>query len=97
MMVPTNIYSGLTRDRDSIKLGNMNTDVVHSSKQVLNAARNMVHDLYARDFDDELEARQYDDELEVRDFEEDLEVRDFDDELEARDFDHELEARGHHW
>ena len=43
----------------------MNTDVVHyPGKQVLNVARNMANDLYARDFDDELEARQFDDGLE---------------------------------
>jgi hypothetical protein len=110
--VPTNICvvcSGLARDHDRIKLGNMNTDIVHyPSKQVLNAARNMVNDFYTRDFDDELEARHFDDELEARDFDEDFEARDFDDELEARDFDRELEAlsrrfnndleaRGHHW
>jgi hypothetical protein len=60
----------------------VNTDVVHfPSKQVLNTARNMVNDFYARDFDDELEARDFDSELEAL----------------SRRFNNELEARGHHW
>jgi len=95
--------SSLTRDRDNVRWGNVNTDV-HLPRPLF-FTRNVDNDLYTRDFDDELEARDFeedleardfDDELEARQFDDELEVRDFDDELEARDFDHELEARGHH-